>query len=54
MLDERDMAIVIDFGSCRRIGDNLKGVGRSYEWYDDDVQTARPSNDLDALAEMDA
>jgi serine/threonine protein kinase len=54
MLDERDRAIVIDFGSCRRTGESLKGVGRTYEWYDDEVQTASPSNDLDALAEMRA
>jgi serine/threonine protein kinase len=54
MLDERDTAIIIDFGSCRRIGEDLRGVGRTYEWYDDDIQTARPSNDLDALAEIEA
>jgi serine/threonine protein kinase len=54
MLDERGMAIIIDFRSCRRIGESLKGVGRTYEWYDDEVMTARPSNDLDALSEIEA
>jgi serine/threonine protein kinase len=57
MLDERDSAIIIDFGSCRRIGESLKGAGRTYEWYewyDDDVQITRPSDDLDALAEIEA
>jgi serine/threonine protein kinase len=54
MLDQRDTPIIIDFGSCRRIGESLEGVGRMYEWYDDEVQTASPSNDLDALAEMRA
>jgi serine/threonine protein kinase len=54
MLDERDIPMIIDFGSCRRIGDSLQGVERTYEWYDDDVETASPSNDLDALAEMRA
>jgi serine/threonine protein kinase len=54
MLDERDTAIIIDFGSCRRIGKNLQGVGRTYEWYNDDVRTANPSNDSDAFAEMSA
>jgi serine/threonine protein kinase len=54
MLDERDTATIIDFGSCRRIGESLKGIGRTYEWYDDEVQIASPSNDLDALAEMRA
>ncbi|KOS36308.1 hypothetical protein ACN38_g12961 [Penicillium nordicum] len=27
-------AIIIDFGSCRKIGESLKDVGRTYEWYD--------------------
>jgi serine/threonine protein kinase len=54
MLDERDRAIIIDSGSCRRIGENLKSVGRTYEWYDDEVKVARPRNDLDTLAEMEA
>jgi serine/threonine protein kinase len=54
MLDEGDTAIIIDFGSCRPTGESLKGVGRTYEWYDDEAQVASPSNDLDALAEMRA
>jgi serine/threonine protein kinase len=54
MLDERNMPIIIDFGSCRSIGESLQGVGRTYEWYDDQVWTASPSNDIDALAEMRA
>lgn len=29
-----DRAIIIDFGSCRKIGESLKDVGRTYEWYD--------------------
>jgi serine/threonine protein kinase len=31
MLDERETPIIIDFGSCRRIGESLRGVGRTYE-----------------------
>jgi hypothetical protein len=54
MLDERDTPIIIDFGSCRRDGECLEGVGRTYEWCDDKIQIASPSNDLDALAEMRA
>jgi serine/threonine protein kinase len=54
MLEERDMAIIIDFRSCRAMGESLKGAGRTYEWYDDEVKTASESNDLDALAEMEA
>lgn len=54
MLDERETPIIIDFGSCRAEGESLKGVGRTYEWYDPEVKTAKPSNDLDALVEMQA
>jgi serine/threonine protein kinase len=54
MLDERDIAIIIHFGSCRRRGESLTGIGRTYELYDDEVKIASPSNDLDALAEMEA
>jgi len=54
MLDEGDTPIIIDFGSCRAIGESLEGVGRTYEWYDHEVKTASASNDLDALAEMEA
>lgn len=49
-----DTAVIIDFGSCRRQGESLDGVGRTYEWYDDNVQVAVPENDLDALDEMRA
>ncbi|KAK0701102.1 hypothetical protein B0T21DRAFT_134482 [Apiosordaria backusii] len=51
MLDG-DKAIIIDFGSCRRIGESLEGVGRTYEWYDEQVNTAALQNDLDALDEI--
>jgi serine/threonine protein kinase len=54
MLDEHDTPIIIDFGSCRAMGESLEDVGRTYEWHDDEVQTTSPSNDLDALAEMEA
>ena len=54
MLGEHDTPITVDLGSCRAIGESLEGVGRTYEWYDAEVKTARPSNDLDALAEMEA
>jgi serine/threonine protein kinase len=54
MLDEHETPIIIDFGSCRAKGVSLEDVGRTYEWYDDEVQTASPSNDLHALAEMEA
>ncbi|AEO56661.1 hypothetical protein MYCTH_2109153 [Thermothelomyces thermophilus ATCC 42464] len=51
MLDG-DKAVIIDFGSCRRAGESLEGAGRTYEWYDEQVETALPQNDLDALEEI--
>jgi serine/threonine protein kinase len=47
-----DRAIIIDFGSCRKIGESLKDVGRTYEWYDEEVQQSLPENDLKALEEI--
>ncbi|KAL2190332.1 hypothetical protein L209DRAFT_770246 [Thermothelomyces heterothallicus CBS 203.75] len=51
MLDG-DEAVIIAFGSCRPAGESLEGVGRTYEWYDEQVETALPQNDLDALEEI--
>ncbi|KAL6409955.1 Mitogen-activated protein kinase 8 [Ilyonectria robusta] len=51
MLDG-DVPIIIDFGSCRRVGESLEDVGRTYEWYDENVQLSVPKNDLDALEEI--
>ncbi|CAG8924062.1 unnamed protein product [Penicillium salamii] len=47
-----DRAIIIDFGSCRKIGESLEDVGRTYEWYDGEVQQSLPENDLKALEEI--
>jgi hypothetical protein len=47
-----DTLVIIDFDSCRPVGSSLKGVGRTYEWYDESVQYSLPSNDLDALDEI--
>ena len=38
MIDE-DRAIIIDFGSCRKLGESLENVGRTYEWCDDKVRS---------------
>ncbi|KAK6000487.1 hypothetical protein QM012_003733 [Aureobasidium pullulans] len=54
MLDHEDIPKLIDFGSCRQVGETLKNVGRTYEWYDERVQYADKSNDLDALSEIGA
>lgn len=51
MLDG-DVPIIIDFGACRREGESLEDVGRTYEWHDDAVKISVPSNDLDALEEI--
>lgn len=51
MLDG-DNAVIIDFGSCRTLGQDLEGVGRTYEWYDEKVQQSRIENDLTALEEI--
>lgn len=54
MLDHEDTPKLIDFGSCRHIGETLRNVGRTYEWYDEQVQYANKDNDLDALSEIGA
>lgn len=51
MLDG-DRAIIIEFGSCRKLGQSLEGVGRTYEWYDEQVQQSSFENDLNALEEI--
>ncbi|KAJ2894094.1 uncharacterized protein MKZ38_007933 [Zalerion maritima] len=51
MLDG-DVPVIIDFESCRRKGESLEGVGRTYEWYDEEVQISLPQNDLHALKEI--
>jgi serine/threonine protein kinase len=52
MFDKDDNPVIIDFDSCTPIGQSLKGVGRTYQWFDEDVCIATPSNDLDALEEI--
>ena len=52
MLDDNGIAIIIDFGSCRREGEGLDDVGRTYEWYDESVEHSIPKNDFDALEEI--
>jgi serine/threonine protein kinase len=47
-----NVPVIIDFDSCRREGESLEGVGRTYEWYDEGVQISLPQNDLDALKEI--
>jgi serine/threonine protein kinase len=49
--EDDDTPIIIDFGSCKSIGDSID-VGRTEEWYDEKVTTSLPSNDTDALNEI--
>lgn len=34
------------------MGENLEDVGRTYEWYDENVKESLPKNDLDAMGEI--
>ena len=51
MLDADD-GVITGFRSCRRLGESLNGVSRGHEWHDEQVKTALPQNDLDALEEI--
>jgi serine/threonine protein kinase len=50
--DDDATAMIIDFRSCRRIGEPTEDVLRTVEWYDVDEATCLPSGDLDAVDEM--
>lgn len=52
IMRDGDDWVLIDFGSCRRVGERLDDVGRTYEWYDEAVKESFPTNDLDALREI--
>lgn len=47
-----DKLVIIDFGSCRPIGESMEVCGRTYEWYDETVMLSLPENDLNALEEI--
>lgn len=51
MFDE-DNPVITDFDSCRPIGCSLEEVGRTYQWFDENINTASPANDLNALEEI--
>lgn len=52
IMRDGDHLILIDFGSCRRVGGSLDDIGRTYEWYDESVKEYLFTNDLDALHEI--
>jgi hypothetical protein len=52
MFDTDENPVIIDFGSCAKIGQSLQDVGRTYEWHDELFQISTPTNDLHALEEL--
>lgn len=54
MVDEDGTAVLIDFDSCRRVGESLgeTRTKRTHQWYDPGVDTALEKNDMDAWEEL--
>lgn len=54
MFDQDGTPVIIDFDSCRRVGESLlgTGAGATHEWHDPDVELSLVKNDLDAFEEM--
>jgi serine/threonine protein kinase len=54
MFDELDVPVIIDFGSCRRIGESLvtTGAGQTDAWHDPTNDVVLEKNDLDAFEEL--
>lgn len=54
MFDERGIAKIIDFDSCRRIGEPLRETRakRTAHWHDHDVDVSVEKNDIDAWMEL--
>ncbi|CAG8905874.1 unnamed protein product [Penicillium egyptiacum] len=55
MLDEDGTLILIDFDSCRYIGEDLRvtGAKRTHDWHDPAVQISLEKNDLDAFKDLE-
>jgi serine/threonine protein kinase len=54
MLDEDSTLILIDFESCRYIGESLCNTEtkRTYQWHDPFVDISLEENDLDAFKDL--
>jgi serine/threonine protein kinase len=52
MFEEDGRPVIIDFDSCRKIGQSLDKMKRTYGWYDPDIKISLESNDLDAVKEI--
>lgn len=54
MFDQDDMLVLIDFDSCRYIGEPLRSTGtkRTHHWHDPSVDSSMEKNDLDAFKDL--
>jgi serine/threonine protein kinase len=52
MFEDDGTPVIIDFDSCREIGESLHQTKRTHGWHDPAVQTALEKNDLDAFREL--
>jgi serine/threonine protein kinase len=54
MLDESGSLVLVDFDSCRFVGEPLAETRtrRTRGWHDSEAKTSLPENDLDAFAEL--
>ncbi|KAJ5808584.1 hypothetical protein N7474_009853 [Penicillium riverlandense] len=52
LLDQDDSPVICDFNFYTPVGHSLDAIGRTYEWYDENVQFADPRNDLDPFEEI--
>jgi serine/threonine protein kinase len=54
MLDDDGTLVLIDFDSCRKVGELLceTETKRTHGWHDPDVKTVSERNDLDAFLEL--
>ena len=54
MLDDDGTLVLINFYSCRKVGELLRETKtkRTHGWHDPDVKTASEKNDLDAFSEL--
>lgn len=54
MLDQDGMLVIIDFGSCRAVGESLQvtGTARTHGWHNPQVDQSSAENDIQALEEL--
>ena len=54
MFDGAYRPVVIDFNACSPEGYDLRMIGRTYEWYNENTRYAHPDDDLAAIHEIQA